>query len=423
MNPLRQPIRTGNAAPEYPRVATAEAARERYALLAKAINGHALPAAILDLDLLEMNARSILSRAGSLPIRLGSKSIRCTTVLRHVQALSPRYESGLLCYSAREAAWLANQGFDDLLVAYPTIDIVDLDSIAPHRAAGKRIVLMVDDPAQIDRIAARARALNVKYLLAIDLDCSSDFPGIYFGVRRSPVNSAEIAVSLARAIALHPIQLKLIGLMGYEGQIAGLQDQVPGQAAQNSVLQILKRSSIAELGKRRGGTVCALRAAGFDLEFVNGGGTGSLESTTRDASVSEVTVGSGLYSPSLFDHFKQFHHAPALCFALRVTRRPIDGIVTCLGGGYVASGPAGADRLPRPYLPSGMKLLRREGAGEVQTPVQLPAGQNVSIGDPLFFRHAKAGELAERFTHFLLMRNGVIEGSAPTYRGEGQCFF
>jgi D-serine deaminase-like pyridoxal phosphate-dependent protein len=403
------------------RAMTSDAASDRYRCLAKALVGHALPAAVLDLDLLEDNARALLRRAGRLPVRIGTKSVRCIDVLRRVQALSARY-AGLLCYSAQEAAWLASQGFDDLVVAYPTADVADLDCVARQRALGKRIVLMVDDAAQLPPLIARARALGVVFLVAIDLDCSTVYPRLYFGVRRSPIKTPNDALALARAIASDPNGLKLIGLMGYEGQIAGLQDDVPGQGVRNTLLKILKRSSIAEISKRRGATVAALRSAGFGLDFVNGGGTGSLESTRADASVSEVTVGSGLYAPGLFDHFQHFKHAPSLCFALQVTRRPTDGVVTCLGGGYVASGPAGRDRLPRPFLPAGIRLLSQEGAGEVQTPVSLPAGIRLSIGDPVFFRHAKAGELAERFTHLLLMRAGIVEQRVPTYRGDGQCF-
>jgi D-serine deaminase-like pyridoxal phosphate-dependent protein len=407
---------------QHSRAMPSGAASDRYRRLAKALVGHALPAAVLDLDLLEENAVALLSRAGRLPIRIGTKSVRCTDVLRRVQSLSPRY-AGLLCYSAQEAAWLASQGFDDLVVAYPTVDVVDLDCVARERALGKRIVLMVDDAAQLEPLIARARALGVVFLVAIDLDCSTMFAHLYFGVRRSPVKTPENALALARAIATYSNSLKLVGLMGYEGQIAGLQDDVPGQGVRNTLLKFLKHSSIAEISQRRGATVAALRSAGFPLDFVNGGGTGSLESTRVDASVTEVTVGSGLYAPGLFDHFQQFQHAPSLCFALQVTRRPTDGVVTCLGGGYIASGPAGRDRLPRPFLPARMKLLDQEGAGEVQTPVRLPAGIRLSIGDPVFFRHAKAGELAERFTHFLLMRAGSIEQRVATYRGDGQCFF
>ncbi len=403
------------------RTSTLASTWDSYRRLATAIAGHPLPAAVLDLDALETNAHAMLRRAGHLPIRLGSKSVRCTEVLRLVQALSSRFQ-GLLCYSGREAAWLSSQGFDDLLVAYPTIDTADLDAVGAQIQRGKRIVLMVDDRSQLDAIESRASVLDVVFPLAIDLDCSTVHPNIYFGVRRSPVGTPEDALLLAEAIAFRRNTMRLAGLMGYEGQIAGLQDEIPGQGIKNHLLRALKKRSVRELNTRRRTTVAALRASGFVLDFVNGGGTGSLEITGTDPSVTELAAGSGLYSPGLFDHFHHFRHIPSLSFALQVTRKPTRGIVTCLGGGYVASGPAGMDRLPSPFLPHGMKLLPREGAGEVQTPVRLPVGVDIPLGAPLFFRHAKAGELAERFTHFLLVRDGKVVGTAPTYRGEGQCF-
>lgn len=393
-----------------------------YRRLSAAIAGRPYPQALLDLDRLERNARAMLDRAGTLPIRLGSKSIRCVAVMRHVQALSPRFQ-GLLCYSAREAAWLVTQGFDDLLVAYPTVDPADVRAVVGPLARGRRIVLMVDDGDQVAALAAQAAAAGVVLPLCIDLDMSMPLPGLHFGVRRSPVSTPEGAVALARAIAAHPRSLKLVGLMGYEGQIAGLQDSVPGKGVKNTVIRALKRRSIPQLTARRGATVAALAEAGFPLEFVNGGGTGSLESTREDRSVTEIAAGSGLYSPGLFDHFAAFRHEPALCFALQVVRRPLPDVVTCAGGGYIASGPIGIDRLPSPYLPAGLTLLAQEGAGEVQTPVQLPQGLQLAIGDPVFFRHAKAGELAERFDEFLLLRGQTVVGDAPTYRGQGQNFF
>ncbi|HET8883170.1 MAG TPA: amino acid deaminase/aldolase, partial [Solimonas sp.] len=75
------------------------------------------------------------------------------------------------------------------------------------------------------------------------------------------------------------------------------------------------------------------------------------------------------------------------------------------------------------FLPPGLKLLPLEGAGEVQTPVRLPKGTRLGLGEPVFFRHAKAGELCERFDKILLLRDGKLVGEAPTYRGQGQCFF
>jgi len=185
----------------------------------------------------------------------------------------------------------------------------------------------------------------------------------------------------------------------------------------------MKRASVPELTQRRAAVVRALRNAGVSLRVVNGGGSGSLVSSGRDPSLTEVTAGSAFYGPALFHHFHDVHFQPAAFFAVQVVRKPADGMVTCLGGGYAASGAAGPDKLPRPVLPPGMRLLPLEGAGEVQTPLTLPAdGPELNVGDPVIFQHAKAGELAERFNALLLIRGDRIVERVPTYRGEGVAF-
>ena len=164
----------------------------------------------------------------------------------------------------------------------------------------------------------------------------------------------------------------------------------------------------------------ALENLGHQLRFVNGGGTGSIEITIQDSSVTELTVGSGLYSPGLFDHYANFRHLPAAGFALPVVRVARPGIYACAGGGYIASGPTASDKQPTPYLPPGIKLMKLLGAGEVQT--SITSDLTLKIGEPVFFRHAKAGELCERFNSLHLVRGGKIEAIVPTYRGQGQCF-
>jgi len=384
-----------------------------------ALAGQALPLAALDLDALEENLRRLLARSGGLPIRMVTKSIRSVGVLRHLMARSKALQ-GLLCFSAREAAWLAGQGFDDLVVAYPTVEPADLAAVTAAITAGGHITLMVDHADQVTILAEHARQAGVVLPVAIDLDMSSDFPGLYFGVYRSPVRGAADAVALAAAIACRP-NLKLDGLMGYESQIAGLQDA--GGAPKTRVIRALKKRSVAETNARRTDTVAALRAAGHTLRFVNGGGTGSFETTRQDPSVTELAAGSGLFSPTLFDGYAAWQTVPAAFFAVAVTRKPRPGMVTCAGGGYVASGPAGPSRLPAPWLPAGCALVGNEGAGEVQTPLRLPPGLDLPLGAPVFFRHAKAGELCERFNELVALQGGAVTSHFPTYRGNGCCFF
>jgi D-serine deaminase-like pyridoxal phosphate-dependent protein len=209
--------------------------------------------------------------------------------------------------------------------------------------------------------------------------------------------------------------------MGYEGQIAGLPDAPPGHPVRGRLIRGIQARSVAELTRRRVEAIRMIQAV-TSLEFVNGGGTGSLESTSRDPSVTELAGGSGLVGPALFDGYTRFTPAPALLFALPVVRRPGPGIATLFSGGYVASGTGTRDRLPAPYLPPGLRLTGVEGAGEVQTPVRGAAADGLRPGDRVWLRHAKAGELAERFTEYHVI-TGEGQGTAvPTYRGESRCF-
>ena len=382
------------------------------------LRGEHLPLAYVDLELFDANAASLAARAGHKPIRVASKSIRCRALLRRVLDSSPVFQ-GVLCFSAGEAAHLAIHGFTDLVVAYPTVDGPDIAAVCQQVAAGAQICLMVDEPAQLAPLVAAAARHNVELAVAIDLDMSSRFPGLHFGVHRSPVWEVHTALALADEIFRSP-GLRLDGLMGYEAQIAGLQDHAPDQRLKSAVVRVLKQRSDRELQARRGAVVRALQQAGHTLRFVNGGGTGSLESTGADAVVTELAAGSGLYGPLLFDGYANFQPLPAAGFALPVVRRPAPGIYTCFGGGWIASGAPGPDRLPRPYLPAGARLLATEGAGEVQTPIAF-AGP-LELGDPVCFRHAKAGELCEHVHELLLLGPGASSERAPTYRGDGFAF-
>jgi D-serine deaminase-like pyridoxal phosphate-dependent protein len=227
-------------------------------------------------------------------------------------------------------------------------------------------------------------------------------------------------VALAREIERRP-GLELVGLMGYEAHIAGLGDRPPGKRVMGAVLERLQRASAREIAERRAAVVEAVRAVA-PLEFVNGGGTGSIERTAAEAAVTEVTAGSGFYASTLFDHYSSFSLQPAAFFALPVVRRPSAEVVTVLGGGYIASGAAEKTRLPTPALPAGLKLDPREGAGEVQTPLLGPGARSLRVGDRVYFRHAKAGELCERFNSLLLVEDGHVVDEVPTYRGEGKAF-
>ncbi|MBB3049579.1 D-serine deaminase-like pyridoxal phosphate-dependent protein [Prauserella isguenensis] len=376
------------------------------------------PLAVVDLDAFDANARDLVRRARGLPIRIASKSVRCRELLERALAM-PGF-GGLLCYSLPEALWLHHCGVsDDLVVAYPTVDHAALRTLATDDAARAAVTIMVDSTEHLDAIDAAIGPAHPEIRVALELDVSwRPAPGLHIGTRRSPVFRPRAAQALASRVAERR-GFRLVGMMAYEGQIAGVPDG--GRGLEARMVRWIQRRSAAELARRRGAAVAAVRRVA-DLEFVNGGGTGSIESTGDDPSVTEIAAGSGLLGPGLFDSYTRFTPQPAALFALPVVRRPTRDIATVFAGGYVASGPPKPSRLPAPVAPAGLALLGVEGAGEVQTPVTGAAARDLALGDRVWFRHAKAGELAEHFPEYQLVRGSRIDHPAPTYRGEAKSF-
>ncbi|MFC0507623.1 amino acid deaminase/aldolase [Micromonospora costi] len=380
------------------------------------------PYAVVDLTAFDANATALAGLAGGKPVRLASKSVRSRELIS--RALRRSGWAGVMAFTLPEAIWLVRSGVaDDVLVAYPTADRQALTALAGDPAVAAAVTLMVDGTDQLDLIdAVRSPGNRPELRVCLDLDASWRPLGgrVHVGVRRSPVHSAEAAGALAATIGKRA-GFRLVGLMAYEAQIAGLGDAPPGQAVLGRAIRVAQRGSYRELLARRGAAVAAVREHA-DLEFVNGGGTGSVAATSADPAVTEVTAGSGLYGPTLFDAYRAWRPTPSAYFACAVVRRPGPGLATVLGGGWIASGQAAASRLPRPVLPAGLKLLGAEGAGEVQTPLAGPAAATLRIGDRVWFRHAKAGELCEHVNELHLIEGDEIVATVPTYRGEGHAF-
>ncbi|MGP4052561.1 amino acid deaminase/aldolase [Streptomyces sp. 2A115] len=378
------------------------------------------PFAVVDLDAFDANAGDLVHRAGGrATIRLASKSVRSRDLIQRV--LRRQGYRGILAFTLPEALWLA-EDHEDVVIGYPTADRTALQQLAKDERAASRVTLMIDSVAQLDFIDEAVGAARPPLRLCIDLDASLELAGgrIHLGPYRSPVHTPHQAVTLARAIQSRQ-GFHLAGVMSYEGQIAGMGDNQPGSPLKRVALRAMQRLSARELADRRAAAIAAVETVA-PLEFVNGGGTGSVEQTSAEHVITEIGAGSGLYGPGLFDFYRHFRPRPAAYFVMPVVRRPTDKIATVLGGGWVASGPPGRDRLPTLSWPRGLRMNPLEGAGEVQTPVLGPAAHGLHLGDHVWFRHAKAGELCERVNTLHLVSGSEIVGQAPTYRGEGHAF-
>ena len=372
------------------------------------------PLVVLDLDAMNANVADLVRRAAGRPIRVASKSVRCRAVLELVlgsELTAAGGFAGIMSYSLAEAIWLVRHGARDVLLGYPTVDRAALAEFAGDPRLSEAITLMVDDIAQLDLVRAAVGSARLRPRICLDVDASLRIGPLHLGVRRTPVRTPDQAARLATQARERGFQV--VGVMTYEAQIAGLPDS-------SLPVRLMKKVSAAEIGRRRAAVLDAVVSVIGPLEIVNSGGTGSVELSAAAEGVTEVTAGSGLYVPTLFDDYRSFTARPALYFALPVLRKPAPRITTVFAGGYIASGPPGAARVPKPVWPKGLRLLGTEGAGEVQTPLAGAAGP--AIGDRVWFRHAKAGELCERFDRLYLVDGHGNRTAVPTYRGEGQCF-
>ncbi len=375
------------------------------------------PVCVVDLDAFDANATDLARRADGTPVRVVSSSIRVPALLR--RATEARGFRGVLAATLDEALWLHDEeGHDDVVVAYPTVDRDALGRLVASPSAASAITVMVDSPAHLDIVDSVRHSKAVPVRVAIDIDGGMRMGRQHVGLKRSPVYDGPAARRLAETV-IERAGFRLVGAMTYEGQVATQPDLVPDKRARSLVVRRLKAASLAQLAARRREIAEAL-ADLADLEFWNAGGSGSVAEAAADPLVTEVSAGSGLLVPTLLDHFQSFDPVPALYAGLPVTRRPSPQIATVHGGGFVASGAPGNDRLPTPWAPPGLQLTGLEAAGEVQTPLTGHPAALLRVGDLVWFRPAASGELLDRVTQVHLLRGERFEDTVTTYRGLGR---
>ena len=402
---------------------------------------HHLPAVLVDLNAFDRNISFIRDQMLLHPhitVRVASKSIRIPFLLERVLTSGAPYK-GLMCFAVEEAEFLANLGFDDFLIAYPSQQKLDYAILRNlHEIKKKTVSIVVDDLRSIEELNRYMNGISKPFPVILEFDASFRALNgwLHVGARRSPIRTLEHLVNMIESIQNFS-SVQLIGLMVYESHIAGIGDLNPANGYLNLIIRFLKYLSIPKLQKIHQNLSQICRK--YDLKILNGGGTGSFMSVLEENAVlSEVTIGSGFFQPHLFDHYQQNQmmiekygstFTPSCYFALPIVRiSDPDQWITCSGGGYVASGRPGWDKVPIPVYPIGLTLNDSEGTGEVQTPLTINPKRRLQIMNQIqndrivYFRHAKGGELSERFNHFLLIRDGELVEIAKTYRGYGKCF-
>ena len=359
--------------------------------------------------------RDLLRRARGVPLRLASKSLRVRALQE--RALAAGFV-GTLCFTLPEALWLASNGWDDLVVAYPTVDRGALRELAhtvrartdhgdgrlpraPGRDRGRGRRPREGLHRRRRRLAARSYGDRREALAA---------------ARRRPCDkSCKRDRRAARARARRADGLR--GADRRRRRRARRASRCCGSRCR-SCRRCPRASSRA--GARRSSTRCARSRR---CASSTAAGPGSIERTAAEPAVTEVAAGSGLYGPTLFDTYRAFKPRPAALFALPVVRKPSSKLATALGGGYPASGAAGRDRLPRPFLPAGLKLDAARGRGRGPDAARGQGRGRAAGRRPRVVPPRQGGRAVRALRRRAPdPRRASSSTPCPTYRGEGKTF-
>ena len=377
------------------------------------------PFAWLNLEALDHNIQFVNEACDGKPVRIATKSVRSVEALRYIHKHLENC-SGYMTFTAAETVYLMEQGLDHFLIGYPVMEEMAVKKLLNYAKVGRNITFMVDSEQHLQFLHKLAKEVNVRVQVCIDVNVSNSYPMLYFGTKRSPLTTINKLEAFLRVVPKYS-SIEVTGVMGYDAQIAGLGDHIKGAAGKSFLVRKLKQRSKQSVRSLRQHAVATVKQHVGPLKLVNGGGSGSIQYTASQREVTEITVGSAFFAPALFDGYETLDLQPAAGFALRVVRQFSEDTFVLQGGGYIASGAVGVDRLPSFVESERFSFLALEGAGEVQSPI-VDKQAALKIGDTVYLRHAKAGELCERFMALHCYHGMQYEGPWSTYRGDGQCF-
>ena len=228
------------------------------------------PSLLLDLDALERNIKKMgdYAKAHRIRHRAHGKMHKSVDVAKLQQRLGGAV--GICCQKVSEAEVFARGGIMDILVSNQIRDPLKIDRLARIPKLGARIIVCVDDIANVAELSAGAQRNSTTLECFVEIDC---------GAGRCGVTTTKEVVAIAKAIAYAP-GLKFAGLQAYQGAMQHLEKYEDRKAKFDAAVAMVKDA------------VEVLEAAGLRVEFVSGGGTGSYYFESASGVYNELQCGS-----------------------------------------------------------------------------------------------------------------------------------
>ena len=338
------------------------------------------PALFVDLDMLEENIARIAGacRKGGINWRPHTKGIKVPQIARK---LIEGGAAGITCAKLGEAEVMAAHGFSDILIANQIVGPQKITRLVALRRSCD-IMVAVDNRENVVAIADAARAAGVTIRLVIEVD---------MGMKRAGVEPGEACVALAQFIAKQG-GVKFAGLMGWEGQTAGIADAKEKTAAVKGIAQTAE--------------IC--RDAGLPVEIVSCGGTGTYWITAPQPGITEIQAGGGLFCDVHYRKDFGVEHPYALTIMTTVTSRPTPARIICDAGKKTMSSDAA---MPEPLGLGKVRAARlsaEHGIVELDSPSETPR-----VGDRLEWVVGYSDTTVHLHEEIYATRNGRIEAVWP----------
>ena len=162
-----------------------------------------MPFAFIDLNKFDQNIDFVASTQKNTgkTVRVHSKSIRCAELTRRIfDKGGPTYK-GIMNMTVEETAYLFDKGFNDFIIAYPSVQPSDLKKFAELTQQGVKASLMVDSEEHLKLISDVGEAAGVVLKVCLELDMAYRplNSNKHIGMRRSPVRTPEQALEIAKA--------------------------------------------------------------------------------------------------------------------------------------------------------------------------------------------------------------------------------
>jgi D-serine deaminase-like pyridoxal phosphate-dependent protein len=342
------------------------------------------PALLVDLDALEANIARMAAacRKGGINWRPHTKGIKAPQIARK---LIDAGAIGITCAKLGEAEVMVAHGFSDILIANQIVGAQKIARLVALRATCD-VMVAVDNQDNVTAIAQAAQKAGVTVRLVIEVN---------MGMNRAGIDPGEGCVALARHIAAHS-GVRFAGLMGWEGQTAGIVDRKEKEAAVKAAVAGIARTA----------EMC--RAAGLPCEVVSCGGTGNYWLSSAQPGITEIQAGGGVFNDVHYRKDFGVEHPYALTIMTTVTSRPTPTRIICDAGKKTMSSDAS---MPEPIglgAVRSAKLSAEHGAVELEAPSETPR-----VGDRLEWVVGYSDTTVHLHEEIYATRKGRVEAVWP----------